>query len=46
MHQIKGNFVFYIYIQKVLIELVGKGHFDCRFDLLPPQMAQRIFSMF
>ena len=32
--------------QRVLLESVGKGHFDCRFDLLPPHMAQRIFSMF
>ena len=25
-------------IQRVLIKLVGKGHFDFGFDLLPPQM--------
>ena len=32
-------------IQIVLIELVGKGHFDCTFDLLPAETAQRIFCM-
>ena len=35
-----------IYIQRVLIEIVGKGYFDYRFDLLPPQMAQMILVCF
>ena len=32
--------------QKGFGELVGKGHFGWELDLLPPHMAQWIFSMF
>ena len=27
------------------MELLGKGHIDYRFDLLPPQVAQRTLSI-
>ena len=53
IHQIEGNVVFHnpVIMHETLKliskeSLVRKGHFDCRFDLLSPQMAHRIFSMF
>ena len=30
-------------IQRGLVELVGQGHVDCKYDLLPPQITKRIF---